>query len=165
MYEKVMPPREHRRDRMLITWIVLAAVFFTVVLIPIVGAARYQRSFQKFVLELTEDIRFARRNASAQSLGEGGIMEVSEDAMERLFSFLVDAGPGKPQKEPPDSELVTLYFGNGASISFRYTEITEETRRNDDGTYVAYTSADGREYVYDNDLLPFESIYALLRKR
>lgn len=140
----------------------IAIAFLVVMSIPLVKSVKMAHDYKTFVKEYTDTLNYARRHGGGKVEFGGKTHTLSNDKASRMYTYILDAGMGKPIKEVPDADVYTIRFPDGASLRLWETEITEKSRIKDEGVAISFTNKEGKVYQYDTDMIDNDSFLRTL---
>lgn len=158
--------RKTKRDVLLAVSVIAFIVILCVTTLPLAQMIKMGHDYRKYVDAFTDSLTDARKKGGLTATWgpQGDFMwRLTNDQGSHLYTVLLDAGMGKPQKEMPDREdSLFLTFPDGAVMSLWRTEITERSRERDIGLFVRFTSNDGRVWMYDTDRIDPDKLFESL---
>ena len=157
-----MKSAQKKDSRMRIV-IVVVVVFMVVMSIPLVKSVTMAHDYRNFVDTYSKALNYARKNSGVKVEVNGETYTLSSDKASRMFTYIVDAGMGKPIKEMPEGDTYTLKFPDGCSMKVSETVITEKSRLKDEGIAISFTNKEGKIYQYDTDRIDNDGFLKTLR--
>ncbi|MBQ7246358.1 MAG: hypothetical protein IJS33_05510 [Firmicutes bacterium] len=149
-----MKKKRTKKDIGLLVAIIVVVCVFIVSCIPAGYAVYLGHRHQVYVGELTDSFYNARLKGGVMATYLGENYHLTPDEASNIYLIIMDAGVGKPRKEPPANEdLIEISFPDGAKLTLSGTEIMEKARKVDYGLYVKFETADGEVFEYDTDAL------------
>ena len=136
----------------------IAAGIVLLLVLPVVAvfirSALYLSSFQTFVSELSDATVYAFQDEGIQVTDrEGERYSVRGKAIYVPYSLISQAGPGQPQRTPPDQACVTLEYGDGSRLQLWEVPVRNSRRSARYGMLICFESAAGERFLYDTDMV------------
>ena len=132
-----------------------AALLILLVTVPLFFSARLFYRHHGFVRDLSSALVHSQTLPAAY--GEER-WNVSAGSASRLFTLLVDAGAGRPDRRPPAGKELSLDLGGGICLSLWPLVSADEP-----GVWISFTRSDGSVFTYSTEKLQFDRLLALLR--
>ena len=152
-----------KRDILLIVLTLVVVIALVVSIIPAIYGINATQNHRIFVDEYTTSLNHARKNGGLRATQGNETWRVSNDFGSMIYTQIVDAGMGKPQKEAPASEEFTVFaFPDGSELMLCQTEIMEKSRIQDQGVYIAFTNKEGKIFQYDTDRIDVEKFFNII---
>ena len=166
MYKEFKIDKKKKKDGMLALWIAVVVILFLIVGIPAVRGIHEVHRYRTFVNEYTDSLNHARKNGGV-TVGtvEEDVWRMTADQGSRLYTLIIDAGMGKPQKEDPAGKYYYLTFPNGSELRLCEVEIMEKSRKQDKGLFISFENKDNTVYMYDTDNIDVDLVLAILSKK
>ena len=166
MYKDFNIDKKKKKDMLLGVWIAVVVILFLIVGIPAVKGLREVHKYKNFVNDYTESLNHARRNGGVTvETVEEDCWTMTESQGSRLYTMIMDAGMGKPQKDDPEGVFYYLTFPNGSELRLCEVEIMEKARKRDTGIFISFENTDNIIYRYDTDNIDVDDVLALLSKK
>ena len=164
MYERIRSDSTPRRDYRLLIAFGVCVLILVITSVPIVFSANYQRQYHLFQESLAYSTIYSRENDSLTMERDGEVISLETDGgYHDLLLNLVIAGAGRVGKPPEEPAVVTLLFGNGASLELWKADLAGYVDTNAKyGLFLRYTYPEGKTYAYDTAGLTLEKALELL---
>lgn len=139
-----------RRDYVLLCAIALA-VAVVVFICGSVGWFLWQKTqFQAFISALSDSTVYAYRQDSLTARAEEGTTGLEGETGYQLYTLLSGRQPKPRRQVPQASPMLTLDYGDGATLEFWPVELDGDTQRQT-GILWRFTAPEGKIWIYDTD--------------
>ena len=139
------------KDLLLKVLIAIVAVVFAIAILYGAYGIHITRQYQIFEQDYTTSLNHARRNGGLTVHRDGDSWRLSNETGSQIYTQIIDAGPGKPQKSEPKEDMIHLSFPDGSEMKLCRVEIMEEARLQDQGIFISFKNKAGKVYMYDTD--------------
>ena len=164
-YAKLRKPHRRRADRPLWFSIAFVAVLMALILGPLVYMVWYTFHWRDYISDISASTTQAYRLGSLEGTVEGEPVSVTGEHMYALYNRLTKR-MGKLYREAPEEEpRIALRYSNGATLEVWEIKLEEDAIVAGKREYCVlwrYTSADGKVWVYDNNLDLYRNIWILV---
>lgn len=143
LYDKILEERRPRPHQGLKISMIFAILIFAVGCGSFIWLARYRVEYQRFTVDLVESVAFACEHDCLKATVDGKVLKVSEENAHKMCTYILFAKSGRPQRRPPEGEVILLEFGDGTTL-----ELAEVEFKNKKNLFLWYTDAQGDTYGY-----------------
>ena len=154
LYRGIRPPKE-KTDWRLGLAVGAAVLLILLISIPLVFSSRLFYRHHSFVQDLSSALVHSRTLTAVS--GEDS-WDVPSGRASSLFAVLVDAGVGRPEKQAPAGEELSLTFDGGACLSLRPLESADKP-----GIWISFTRPGGSAFSYSTEKLQYDRLFDMLR--
>ena len=155
MYEKIRRTHSRSGSKNGLLGVVLAVcLIVTAVLVGMVWqACRYQLDYRKFVSDLSNSTAYAYKHNSLTITMDGQTYPAEQENIHRIYSRMINAGPGRPGKAPASAPEASLEYGDGSFAELWNVKVENSSTDREIGLFIRYVNQDGESYAYDSDRL------------
>lgn len=156
LYDPIRRGKPPRRSMNVL--IALCAVLIAAGGATIFWACRQNARYHDYIAELSESTASARRLGNYSAALNGEAVEVTADDLGSLLMNIVRAGGGRTGRAPQEAPLITVSYGDGATLEIWQVPLKNPAHDWSEGPYFRYTDSTGKTYGYDTDQMRMDTV-------